>query len=328
MTTAGASPAPVDPPPGALRFDEFMERALYDPVTGFYERGGRAGRRGGAFVTSPEVGPLFGAVIARLLDIEWDRQGRPPRFTFVDAGAGPGTLARTVLAARPRCLEALEYVAVEVTAAQRRLHPAGVVSRPDLPPGPLDGIILANELLDNLPTRIAVGDHGELWVREGREVVVGDDPGAPRWPRAEAAARWVVDALGRIRRGRLVVIDYMSTTAEMRRHPWRRWVRTYAGHAPAGDPLADPGSRDITVEVPVDQLVAAAGSPAVHTTQARWLVSLGLEELVAEGRRRWEAAARAPDVAALMARSRITEAPALTAVPGLGAHTVLEWHRG
>ena len=83
-----------------------------------------AGRRGD-FLTSPEVGPLFGAVLARLLDAEWDRLGRPDRFTVVDAGAGPGTLARSVLAAGPRCRDALRYVAVEVGAAQRARHPGG-----------------------------------------------------------------------------------------------------------------------------------------------------------------------------------------------------------
>ena len=44
-----------------------MEAALYGP-DGFYEReGGGAGRRAD-FLTAPEVGPLFGAVLARALD--------------------------------------------------------------------------------------------------------------------------------------------------------------------------------------------------------------------------------------------------------------------
>ena len=62
---------------------------------------GRAGRRGD-FITSPEVGPLFGAVVARALDAWWAEAGEPDVFTVVEAGAGPGTLARSVLAAAPR----------------------------------------------------------------------------------------------------------------------------------------------------------------------------------------------------------------------------------
>ena len=79
-----------------------MDLALYGEA-GFYMRadGGSAGRRGD-FITSPEVGPLFGAVLGRYLDAEWERIGRPDPFTVIDAGAGPGTLARTVLAAPAR----------------------------------------------------------------------------------------------------------------------------------------------------------------------------------------------------------------------------------
>lgn len=46
---------------GPVGFDVLMETALYDPAGGFYASGGSAGR-GGDFITSPEVGPLFGAV--------------------------------------------------------------------------------------------------------------------------------------------------------------------------------------------------------------------------------------------------------------------------
>ena len=96
---------------GAVPFSEFQRLALYGSG-GFYTGsvGGRAGRRGGAFLTSPEVGPLFGAVLARYLDAEWLALGRPDPFTVVDAGAGPGTLARAILAAQPSCRAAMRYV--------------------------------------------------------------------------------------------------------------------------------------------------------------------------------------------------------------------------
>ena len=55
---------------GAIPFSEYMRLALYGEG-GFYTTGGRAGRRGGDFITSPEVGPLFGTVIARALDAWW-----------------------------------------------------------------------------------------------------------------------------------------------------------------------------------------------------------------------------------------------------------------
>jgi hypothetical protein len=71
----------------------------------------------------------------------------------------------------------------------------------------------------------------------------------------------------------------------------------------------------------LDQLpVASAVRP-----QAQFLRRWGIDELVAEGRAAWTAAAAAPDVAALRMRSRVSEAEALTDPHGLGAFDVLEW---
>src|SRR3954469_19122834 len=109
---------------GPLPYEAFVDAALYDPDGGFYASGGAAGRRGD-FLTAPEVGPLFGAVLARALDAWWRDLGRPDPYVVVDAGAGPGTLARSVLAAGPACAPALRYVLVERSAAQRARHADG-----------------------------------------------------------------------------------------------------------------------------------------------------------------------------------------------------------
>lgn len=145
-------------------------------------RGGGAGRAGGDFVTSVEVGTLFGALVARALDRWWDTLDRPDPFVVVDAGAGRGRLAADVLRAAPTGAPALRYVMVErspvLRAAQRELLPVEpaedalgpavrsdpdepavavtgvgpiVTSLPDLPASPVCGVVIANELLDNLP---------------------------------------------------------------------------------------------------------------------------------------------------------------------------------
>ncbi|MGH9084143.1 MAG: SAM-dependent methyltransferase, partial [Acidimicrobiales bacterium] len=209
---------------GPLPFDRVMDAALYDPDDGFYAAGGRAGRRGD-FLTSPEVGPLFGAVVARAVDRWWGEAGRPEVFVVVEAGAGPGALARAVLQAAPVCSPALRYVLVESSASQRALHTehltledpvaafAGLPD-PDLehgvppPPGPIvvslaelprltaPCVVLANELLDNLPFGVAVRAHGgwsELHVAAGEEDLVEllvplDDPTARRLDEVAPAA--------------------------------------------------------------------------------------------------------------------------------------------
>jgi SAM-dependent MidA family methyltransferase len=331
---------------GPLRFDAFHEAALYDPDGGFFASGGRAGRRGD-FLTSPEVGPLFGAVVGRAIDAWWDELGRPDRFTFVDAGAGPGTLARSVRHASPACLAAgaLDYVAVEVSAAQRALHPAGgaVTSSAVIPDGPFDGVVLANELLDDLPFRLLVFDGG--W-REAHVDVASDGrlaevlaplaepppfplpdpvPLGARVPWQEQAAAWLADAVRRVRAGRVVVIDYGSHTARLARRPWRDWLRTYRTHDRGGHYLAQPGRQDITAEVALDQLTTAVRPPDALRTQAQWLAFHGIDEVVEQGRQAWEAGAGRADLAALEGRSRVREAEALTDPAGLGAFSVVEW---
>lgn len=322
-----------------IPFVEFQRRALYGPG-GFYEHG-QAGRRGD-FLTSPEVGPLFGAVIARFVDERWIAAGRPDEFVVVDAGAGPATLLRALVAHGGGCAAAgaLRPVAVEQSAAQRRQHPADVESSDRLPDGPFVGVIVANELLDNLPIRLCVFDGGWreafVTIADGRPVeVLGAalDPRPPvlpataphgaRAPLADVAAEWVTDAVGRLSAGSVVMFDYArATTAEFATIGWRDWLRTYRRHERGGHYLAAPGEQDITADVPLDQLPL----PDEVMTQAEFLAAHGIDELVAEGRAGWAAGAAGGSLEALRMRSRVNEAAALGDPAGLGAFTVAIWN--
>ena len=321
-------------------FNEFMNDALYGE-NGFYIRGNKAGRRGGDFITSPEVGPLFGTVIAGYLDDFWKKLGSPTKFDVVECGAGPGTLARSILAAKPRCLQALNYVAVEVSAAQRALHPKGVESRETMPDHAINGVIFANELLDNLPFRLFVfdGTWMEAFVAQtpdGAFVEVLHKPSAlpavlpqtaalgSRVPIQNAACAWVSNALSLIERGSLLLFDYCTdTTAAVAAMPWREWLRTYKDHERGGHYLLAPGSQDITAQVVLDQLPAGF----VAMTQAQFLQQWGIGELVLEGKAYWEQLSGAPDVAAIKMRSRAVEHSALTDMAGLGGLTCMTWFR-
>ena len=326
---------------GRIPFDEFMGIALYGEH-GFYSAGGRAGRRGD-FLTSPEVGPLFGAVVARALDAEWDRLGRPDDFCVVDAGAGPGTLARAVIAARPGCLTRGRYVAVETSAAQRAQHPEGAESTATMPEHIESGVVIANELLDNLAFRLFVHDAGwrEAFVTSqggGFAEVLGpveSNPflpdGAPHGARApiqDAAAAWLDATLRSLGGGRVIAIDYCTAlTAELARAPWREWLRTYRGHERGAHYLREPGTQDITTQVCIDQLAVVREPDAVRT-QAQWLQRWGIDDLVAEGKLAWEKAASAPTLEAMRMRSRVSESEALLDPNGLGHFDVLEWQVG
>jgi SAM-dependent MidA family methyltransferase len=328
-----------------MRFDAVVELALYHPEFGFYSgAGGSSHRRD--FLTSAGVGSLFGAVLARALDTWWRDLGAPEPFHVIEAGAGDGSLVAAILRAAPECVPALRYTAVERSAALRQRHPAEVTSVAEMPVGAYDGIVLANELLDNLPFRLleytnrrTSSSWAEVRVGEDLEEVLvaayrGEEakadryaPGAPpgaRIPLQQQAADWLGAALATLRQGRVVVIDYCDTTPNLATRPWTEWVRTYRANGPGAPPLQDLGRQDITCEVAIDQLTAVA-IPAVNRTQAEFLRAHGIEELTDQAREEWQRRAHVGDLEALKHKSRLTEAAALTDPSGLGAFRVLEW---
>ena len=317
-------------------------------------RGRRAGRSRGDFLTSVEVGSLFGALVARALDGWWDGLGRPDPFLVVDAGAGRGQLTRDVLRAGPGCAGALRYVLVERSAGLRAaqaeqlpLEPAELVLGPAVPPepdeepvvvpgsgpmvtalaelpaGPAIGVIFANELADNLPFRI-----GAFFLHDATDP---DIPVGARLPVPIGVATWLRDAAALRRRGVIAVVDYAAPVEDLAARGQAGWLRTYRAQRPGSSPLETPGTQDITGDVPVEGLrraAAAAGlSVLSETTQADWLRSLGVDALVEEARQAWHGR-EATDLAAIAARSRVHEADALLDPAGLGAHRVTILGRG
>ena len=364
---------------GPIPFDDVVETALYGEG-GFYASGRGAGRSRD-FLTSPEVGPLFGAVLGRALDSWWDEIGSPDPFLVVEVGAGVGTLCRDIVASRPRCTSALRYLLVERSDALRDQHAAHVpvepaafvlgptfddgvdedglrhapgrgplfASLPDLPAVAIRGVILANELFDNMAFRL-VERTPEGWaeVRAGAtadgplaEVLVPADPAlaqeadrlvgpdvdvSARIPLQHAAGEWLGRARRALEGGRIVAIDYATPTYELARRPSHEWVRTYRGGGRGGRPLEALGSQDITCEVCPDQLARIA-SPTQDRSQADFLRAHGVEALVDQARADWAAGAATGSLDGLKAQSRVGEANALLDPAGLGGFRVLEWVR-
>ena len=372
---------------GPITFAEFQDAALYDPEAGFFTTGGRAGRVGGDFVTSPEVGVLFGALVARYLDDAWRRLGEPDPFVVVEVGAGRGRLASDVLRSAPSCAPALRYVLVERSAALRAeqrelltIEPADealgpvlrstdpdeadelvpgtgpiVASIDELPGIGVEGVVVANELLDNLPVRIVERtDDGWSEVRVGlagddlvevlidadaglaaeADVVAGGAPLEPgvRLPVPTLLADWVAAIAGVVRRGEVLLLDYADDAAGFAARGQDAWLRTYRHHERGTAALDAPGSQDITCDVPLEYLRSAATRAGFTVarvgTQADWLRDLGIEALVDEGRAVWRERAHLGDLAAIAGRSRVGEAAALLDLDGLGAHRVIVLERG
>src|SRR3990170_1435855 len=136
-----------------------MEAALYHPQHGYYlSRREKLGREGD-YLTSPEVSPIFGVLLARQLREMWLAIGQPQRFDVVEAGAGTGILCRDILrwahSQAPDFRAALVYCLVEVSEPLRERQRAVLADEgcdvrwsAELPDG-VRGCLLSNELLDS-----------------------------------------------------------------------------------------------------------------------------------------------------------------------------------
>ena len=110
---------------GPVSFREFMSRCLYDQAHGFYATGGDRIGRGGDFFTSVSVGPVFGELLAEHAARTWERVGRPPSFSLIEAGAHDGRLAADILTALSRNSPALfDCVQVQIIEVVPSLHAA------------------------------------------------------------------------------------------------------------------------------------------------------------------------------------------------------------
>ena len=150
------------PANGVLRFDDFMQLALYHPVHGYYSRGEHifSDQDGpqGDFVTAPELSPLFGQTLGHALRGSVALCGG----NLWEFGAGRGKLAAQLLNSLGD--EIQRYCIVDVSGGLkeiqlntlRTLSPNHVhkVSWASQLPNTLQGVVIGNEVLDAMPVRL------------------------------------------------------------------------------------------------------------------------------------------------------------------------------
>ena len=167
---------------GPLRFDRFMEMALYHPGSGYYAKIGGPSPigRSGDFFTSVSVGPLFGSLLARQFFQMWQRLGEPDPFWIVEQGAHDGQLACDILewcrASAPEFLESIRYGIVQSSGAlsiQQKCAPGSDLisymtwfeNIAALAAEQPVGVFFSNELPDAFPVRTIVCRAGR-WLEQ------------------------------------------------------------------------------------------------------------------------------------------------------------------
>jgi SAM-dependent MidA family methyltransferase len=281
---------------GWISFARYMELVLYEPGLGYYA--GAAPKLGahGDFVTAPELGSLFGRTLARQL------QALPG--PILEFGAGSGALAATLLAQQER-----SYRIVEISPQLQARQQARLGRRAqwlDGLPERIDGVVLANEVVDAIPV------HAVAWRPQGiMERGVSLSGGHLVWqerpaegPLLEAArsisipspyeseiglvARaWMHELAGRLEEGVIFIIDYGFPRREYY-HPQRATgtLMCHHRHRAHAEVFARPGEEDITAHVDFSALAEAAVDAGLevlgYATQAQFLVNCGITEVLAE----------------------------------------------
>jgi SAM-dependent MidA family methyltransferase len=305
-------PPPTTHPPWKAAWDD----ALYG-AAGFFRRESP----GAHFRTSVHASPLFAAAVVRLVR-------EAGLDTVVDIGAGRGELLRAVFKLAPD----LDLLAVEV--APRPPDLPGAIAWTTALPDAVEGLVLANEWLDNIPchvvemapdgmARMVHVDAATGAESLGHPITHTTVPSSVRewlerwWPlhpeepgtRAEVGSSREVawsDVVRRVTRGLAVAVDYAHTRET--RPPFGS-LRSYREGSEVE--VRPDGSRDVTAPVAVDALADKVGGFVLTQREA-------LRRLGVSGARPDLAAAGADPTGYVRALSAATEAAELTAEGGLG----------
>jgi NADH dehydrogenase [ubiquinone] 1 alpha subcomplex assembly factor 7 len=296
---------------GPMTVAAFMQEALLHPEHGYYRRQPALGAAGD-FVTAPEISQMFGELLGLWCLDYWERMGAPDPFLLVELGPGRGTLMADALRAarlRPAFHKALRLHLVEASPVlcqrqQEALQPfSGQFAPPqwhealpDLPEAPL--LLLANEFFDALPVhqfeRTADGWCERMVIEAGVDAPLdfmlaapGPQAGLIGASRRDAPIGTLVEispqglaVAGEIGRrlvrqgGAALLIDYGYGEGQ----GWS--LQAVQGHRPVGNPLADPGSIDLSAHVDFARMAHAAAEQGAQShgplAQGAFLEALGI----------------------------------------------------
>ena len=145
---------------GRLRFDRFMELALFHPTHGYYTRRIRGIGQSGDFSTSTTLSPALGKAVFRWLEAEAKYLGFDP-LIIIEPGIGTGALAKVVLS-QMRPWSRVRYFGVDLHAAstlldrslsgRRRFRSFNSIETALLE-AKGKAIIISNEFVDAFPCR-------------------------------------------------------------------------------------------------------------------------------------------------------------------------------
>jgi SAM-dependent MidA family methyltransferase len=305
---------------GWLPFDQFMALVLYEPGLGYYAnqqpKFGTMPQSGSDFVTAPELSPLFGAALAQQVAEALKATGTDEVWEF---GAGSGALAHQLLSELKRMGCAVKrYNIMDLSSTLKARQQSLLAEFGDQVkwlsewPASLQGVVVGNEVLDAMPVKLLhrikgewhergvvlapPSDHSDGLTWEDRpthlrppiEPVGEHDYLTEIQPQGEAFVASLAERLlASDKGGAAFFLDYGFPEAEFF-HPERHMgtLMCHQAHKADVNPLEALGLKDITAHVNFTGMALAGQDAGLevlgYTSQARFLLNLGLAERMAE----------------------------------------------
>ncbi|MEE9119306.1 MAG: SAM-dependent methyltransferase [Calditrichia bacterium] len=315
---------------GSISFEQYMQMALYEPGLGYYCAGSSKFGEAGDFVTAPEISSLFSRCLARQCQqvLSETSSAEVSSACILEFGPGTGVMAIDILQEleRNHSLPKIYYM-LEPSADLRQrqqLNIKNVIPQLEerviwldrLPEKKIDGIILANEVIDAMPVKRIVFD-GEV-----NECVVAcesksNDQIRFQWlkkdidPKLESVVQTILDELQEeipksyiteinlnikpwlnslndvLNKGLILISDYGYPRQEYF-NPQRSTgtlICHYRQHV-HDDPFLYPGLQDISASVDFTAVAEAAVDIGLDisgfTTQAHFLIACGLDQFISD----------------------------------------------
>ncbi|OGQ46092.1 MAG: hypothetical protein A2W63_00860 [Deltaproteobacteria bacterium RIFCSPLOWO2_02_44_9] len=291
---------------GRITFAEFMDIALYWPGKGYYTSENVRWGKDGDYLTSIDVSPVFGRLLAYQINEMWQNLGSPPQFSIIEVGAGREELSfhirDTIKKLFPEFYKAVDFQLVDVNP----IHIQKLEERTsfhssieDIKPG-ITGCIISNELIDAFPVHRVVEMDGL------KEIYVGyEDAGfmeirgelstsglndylekigikLEQGQKAEInlkALDWIKSIGALLKRGFVITIDYGLPARELFRHDRNGNLLCYHRHTMNNNPFHQIGYQDITAKVDFTSLAATGRDAGLEvtgfTTQFHFFMGIG-----------------------------------------------------
>ena len=302
----------IDRSNGWIPFDLFFNTVMYEPGLGYYSSGSYKIGEGGDYTTAPEISKYFSKSIARQTMRLLDMHDSP---SVIEIGAGKGTFAFEYLKALEETkTEINHYYILEISADLRDRQMQLISGLPvclrdkvtwleSLDIEPIDGIVLANEVIDALPFKRFCFENNQIFelgvtYSDGELEIAKKESGKKLREEIEDLSvqikrkfedgftseirldlhKWFRSISSLIRNGSMIFIDYGYDRNDFYR-PERsegNMICHYQNQI-IQDPLKNIGYQDISASVDFTQLANSAIEEGffidLFTTQSMFLLS-------------------------------------------------------